>query len=175
MAEAGLRLHRGMFVQHQHAVGREVVVAGDVCAGQVIVHRLVKLDANRGVLVVKQEKHLRSLLLAEADLDRVRHLDQRMQAADLPQPNHQVVVKRLLALRADVNGLAEAKVVQSERGFAGVEIFGVGGKHLAFLRFDDVAPQPRWMQVARLERPLEGEVVFLVGRQWIKFHHLQPE
>ena len=36
----------GMLVQHEHAVWREVVIAGEGVAGEVVVHRLVKLDAH---------------------------------------------------------------------------------------------------------------------------------
>ena len=43
---SGGRLRAGMFIEHQDAMRREVVVAGEGVAGQEIVHGLVKLDAH---------------------------------------------------------------------------------------------------------------------------------
>lgn len=46
-----------MFVEDQHTVWRQIVVAGEGVAGEEIVHRLVKLDSHRRILVVQQEEN----------------------------------------------------------------------------------------------------------------------
>ena len=46
----------GVLVNDEHAVRRKIVVADDILVGQEIVHRLVELNANLGVLVVEQKK-----------------------------------------------------------------------------------------------------------------------
>ena len=71
-------------------------------------HRLVKLDAHRRVLVIQQEENLRAFLFPHAHLHGVRHLEQRMQIAHLAQPGDEIVVKMLVALRADIYRLAQA-------------------------------------------------------------------
>lgn len=91
-------------VEHEHAVRREIVVAGEGLAGQKIVHRLVEGDAHGGILVVEQEINLLVALLPEADFDVVGHLEQRMEVAQLARPQDQVEIKTLLADRADVDG-----------------------------------------------------------------------
>ncbi len=81
----------------------------------------------------------------------------------------------LVALRADVNGFAQAESVHRHGRPAGVEILRVGGQHLAVLRLDDVAPEPRRMQMAGRERAFEGQMVFFAGRQRVEFQHFQAE
>ena len=89
-----------------------------------------------------------------ADLDVFGHFEQRMQAAHLAQPGDEVVVKMLVAHGADVNGLAEAEVVHRHGRPAGVKILRISRQHLAALRLDDVAPEPRGMQLAGRETRL---------------------
>src|ERR1043165_3210159 len=98
-----------MFVEHQYPVRRQIVIAGKGIAGKEIVHRLVKLDAQRRVLVVQQEINPGIILLAQAHLDIIRHLEQRMEIAKLAQPRDEVPIKVLMALGADVNGLAQSR------------------------------------------------------------------
>ena len=81
----------------------------------------------------------------------------------------------LVAHRADVNGLAEAEVVHGDGGTSGVKILRVSRQNLAALRLDDVAPEPRGMQMAGRERALEGEMIFLAGRNGVEFQNFQPE
>ena len=165
----------GMFVEDEHAVRREVVVAGEGVAGEEIVHGLVKLDAHGRILVVEQKKDAHAFLLAHADFDVFGHFEQGLQAAHLAQPRNEVVIKMLVAHRADVNGLAEAEVVHGHGGAAGVKILRVSRQNLAALRLDDVAPKPRGMQMAGRERALEGEMIFLAGRNGVEFQNFQAE
>src|SRR5208282_2025359 len=117
-------------------------------AGKEIVHRFVKLDPEGGELMVKQEEDAFVLFLAESDLDGIRNLEQGMEITKLAQPGDQVAVEMLMALSADIDGFAKAEGVHGHGWPAGVEVFGEGGEDLAFLRFDDIAPQPGGMQVA---------------------------
>ena len=93
----------------------------------------------------------------------------------LPQPRHQVVIEMLVALGADVNGLAEAEGVHGDGGLAGVKILGIGRQYLAALRLDQIAPEFGRMQMAGRERAFEREMVFLARRQRVEFLHLQAE
>ncbi len=47
-----------VLIQHEYAVGREVIIAGERVAGEEIVHGLVELDAHRRILMIEQEKRL---------------------------------------------------------------------------------------------------------------------
>ena len=85
LSRYGLRMFRGpMFVQHEHAMRWEVVIAGKVVAGQEIVHGFVELDSEWRVLMIQQEEHLGVFLLAHADFDVVGDLEQWMEIAKLP-------------------------------------------------------------------------------------------
>src|SRR5439155_3086101 len=53
-SSGGFLFWRNGFVEDQHAVGREVVVALQDGAGQKIVHGFVKLDAHGRILVVEE-------------------------------------------------------------------------------------------------------------------------
>ena len=64
--------------------------------------------------MIQQEIEPRVLLLPHADLDGVRHFQERMQIAKLAQPDNQVIVKMLVAHRPDVNCLAEAEGVHRD-------------------------------------------------------------
>ena len=105
---------------------REVIVAGKGVARQVVMHRLVKLDADGRVLVVEQKVNAGAFFFPHADLDIFRNLEQRVQGAHLAQPGNEVVIKILVALGADVNGLAEAESVHRQGGAAGVKILHIG-------------------------------------------------
>src|SRR6266496_5181671 len=122
-------------------------------------HRFIELNANRRILMVEQEVNPGVVFLAQTDLHRVGHFKQWKEVAQLAQPNDQVVVKMLMALCPDVYGFAEAEGVHGQRRPAGVEILRVGGEDLAFLRFDEVAPKFRGMQVAGGESAFEREMV----------------
>ena len=143
-----------MFVKDQHAVRRDVVVAGERVAREEIVHRFVELDADGRVLVVEQEENAHAFLFAHADFDVFGNLEQRLQSAHLAQPDDEVVIKMLVAHGADVNGLAEAEGVHRHGGPAGVKILRVRRQNLATLRLDDVAPEPRGMHMAGRETRL---------------------
>lgn len=41
-----------VLVKNQHAVRRQVVISSEILAGEEVVHRLVKLDSHRGILVI---------------------------------------------------------------------------------------------------------------------------
>src|SRR5260221_1544197 len=147
-----------MLVQHKHAVGWKIVVAGKGVAREKIVHRFVKLDADGRVLVVEQKENARALLFPHTDLDAFGNLEQRMEAAHLAQPHNEVVVKMLVAHRADVNGFAEAEGIDRDGGAAGVKVLHIRRQNLAALRFDEVAPDFGRMNMARRERTLEREM-----------------
>ena len=138
-------------------------------------HRFVELDANRRILMVEQEVNPGVVFLAQTDLHRVGHFEQRKEVAQLAQPHDQVVVKVLVAHRADVNGFAEAEGVHGQCRSAGVKILCVGGEDLAFLGFDEVAPKFRRVQVAGGESAFECEMIFLTGRQRVELQHFHPE
>src|SRR5215471_11764464 len=70
-----------MFVEHQDAMRLEVVIAGESVAGEIIVHRLVKLHAKWRSLVIQQKINLCIVLLPHADLDIIRNLEQWLQIA----------------------------------------------------------------------------------------------
>ena len=164
-----------MLVEHQHAVRRQIVVAGEGVAGEKIVHRLVELDAHGRILVVEQKINARAFLLSHADLDVFRHFEQRMQGAHLAQPDYEVVIKMLMAHGADVDGLAETEGVRRDGWAAGVKILSIHRQNLAALRLDDVAPKLARMQMARRKRALEGEMIFFARRQGVEFQHFQSE
>src|SRR5437899_9107751 len=98
-----------MLIQNQHSMWLQVVIAGNVVAGQKVVHRFIKLDAHRRILMVEQEKNVRIFPGSHADLDVFRHFEQRMEIAHLTQPSEEIDVKMLMAERPDVNGFAKAK------------------------------------------------------------------
>src|SRR5882724_4188193 len=125
--ESGLGFRRRMVIEHEDAVGREVEITGDGRAGEEIVHGLVELDADGGVLVVQQEIDAGVFLLAQADLDGVGHFQEGLDVAGLPEPDDEVLVKMLVAHGADVDGLAEAEIVQGHGRATGVEILAEGG------------------------------------------------
>ena len=114
-----------MFVEDEHAVPRKVVVAGDGVAGEVVVHRLVKMDADGRILMVEQEINPRAFLLAHADLDIFGDFEQGLPPAHLAQPGNEVVIEMLVAQRADVMALPRPKVFIVMAG-ARLKILGVG-------------------------------------------------
>ena len=71
--------------------------------------------------------------------------------------------------------LPRPKVFMRHGGAAGVKILRIGRENLAALWLDEVAPEPGGMHVAGGESALEGEMVFLAGRQRVEFQHFQPE
>src|SRR5208282_147408 len=75
------------FVKDQHAMRRNVVVAGERIAREEIVHGFVELDADGRVLVVEQEENAHAFLLAHADFDVFGNLEQWLQPAHLAQPD----------------------------------------------------------------------------------------
>jgi len=77
---ATLRLY-GMLVENEHAVRLKVVIARESIAGEKVVHGFVELDPQWRALVVEQKIHLCIVLLAHADLDIVRDLEERMKVA----------------------------------------------------------------------------------------------
>src|SRR5258705_13995824 len=76
----------GLFVQHEHAVRRQIVASGERVSGQEIVHRFVKVQAHRRTLVIQEEENPLAVLLTHTDLDRVRHFEQWVEAAEIAQP-----------------------------------------------------------------------------------------
>ena len=129
-----------MFVEDENAVRLEVEVSRNSCAGEEIVHGLVKLYAVWSSLVVEQEKDVRIVSVAHADFDLIGYFEQRVNVAHLPKPREQIGVEMLMALGADVDGFTQAEGVHGHGGTACVEVFGVGSEDLAVLGFDDVAP-----------------------------------
>src|SRR6266478_3990038 len=127
----GDALGLGVFVHDEHAVRLEVIIAGEGVAGEKVVHRFVKLEPHLGVLMVQQEVNVCAVLLAQADFDVVRHLEERVKVAKLAQPDDQVVVEMLVAERADVNGFAQAISVHRDGGTADIKILRVGGENRA--------------------------------------------
>ena len=73
----------GMFVEHENAVGLEVEISRDGCSGEEIVHGFVKLDAVRRGLMVEQEVDVGIVPVPHANLDLIRHFEQRMKVAHL--------------------------------------------------------------------------------------------
>ena len=67
-------------------MGLQVIIARESVAREEIMHRLVKLDTQRRTLMVEKEKDSAIVTLPHANLDRIRHFQQRMEVADLPQP-----------------------------------------------------------------------------------------
>src|SRR5438270_13790320 len=98
------------------------MVAGKSFASQKIMHRFEKRNAHRRVLMIEQEIDFGVLIFPHADLDHVRHLEQRMESAELAEPHHQIVIKKLMADGADVNGSAVAVWIESHGGATGIEI-----------------------------------------------------
>ena len=92
----------------------QVVITGKRAAGQEIVHGFVELDAHGRVLMIDQNIHPHARFLAHADLDVIRHFQQGLNAAGLPQPQDEVVIKGLVALGADIDGLAQPIGVQGD-------------------------------------------------------------
>lgn len=72
-----------MFVKDENAVGLEVKVSRNGCAGEEIVHGLVKLYAVWSSLVVEQEKDVGIVSVAHADFDLIGHFEQGMNVAHL--------------------------------------------------------------------------------------------
>jgi hypothetical protein len=130
----------GMFVEDENAVGLEVKVSRDGCAGEEIVHRFVKLNAVGGGLMIEKEVNVCIVPVTHADLNLIGHFEQGMNIAHLAKPGDQVRIEMLVALGADVNGFAQAECVHGHGRTACVKVFGVCGKDLAVLGFDDIAP-----------------------------------
>src|SRR5262249_7434898 len=130
----------GVFVEDENAVGLQVEISGNGCAGQKIVHGFVKLDAERRALMVEKEIDVSVISVSHADFDLVGDLEQRMNIAHLPKPGEEVGIEMLMALGADVDGLAQTEGVHGHGRAACIKIFGVGSQYLAVLGFDDVAP-----------------------------------
>src|SRR5262245_56551954 len=125
--------------------------------------------------MVDQEVDLGLVLLTHADFDGVGHFQKRIDAAELAQPHGEIVVKELMADRADVNGPPIAIGMSGHGGASGVEILGVTANDLATLGFDDIAPEPSGMHVSGAKSALEREMVFLTRRQGIKLEHLESK
>ena len=138
-------------------------------------HGFVKLDADGRILVIEQEEHPVIVLLPHADFYVFWHLEQWLYGAHLPQPRDQIMIKMLVALRADVDRLAEPKVIHRDRRLARIEILGEGCQYLAAPGFDYVAPQSGRVQMAGGKSAFEGQVIFLLRRQGIEFQHFQTE
>ena len=85
----------------------QIIIAGKGAAGQEIMHWLIKTDANGGILVVEEEIDLHLIFLPHAHFDGVGHFEQRMNAAHLPQPDNQIMIKGLLTDRSKVNGFSD--------------------------------------------------------------------
>ena len=165
----------GMFVQNENAVRLQIVISGKRVSGQKIVHRFIKLQPQRGALMVQKEIDFRIVLLPQADFDVVGDLEQRMEVAQLPQPDHEVGIEMLMALCADVNCFAQSKGVHGYGGPAGIKVLRVGGEDLAILWFDDIAPEASGMEVTGGEGAFESEMIFFSGRELVKFHNFHAE
>lgn len=126
-------------------------------------------------MVIEQEINFGVVLLAHADFDGFGDFEEGCDAAELPEPGDQVVIEELMAHCADVDRFAVAILIDGHSGLAGIEILGVGAHDLAFLRFDQIAPDSGGMQVAAGEGPLEDQVIFFVGRDWIELHDFHSE
>src|SRR5438552_16339255 len=98
-----------------------------------------------------------------------------MKIAELPQPDHEIVVKVLMAKRPDIDRFAQPKIIHRHRGPPRVKIFGIRREYLTFLRLDDITPQTRRVKMAGWECPFERKVVFFSRRQLIEFDYLQPK
>src|SRR2546423_5947993 len=125
--------------------------------------------------MVKHEVDPAVVLLPHTHFDRVRDLKQRMNSTKLAEPYNQVIVKKLVAHRSDINGFSVTVRVHGHSGASGIKILRIRSEHLASLRLDDVAPKPRWMKMSCGERAFQGEVVFLAGGKRIEFQDLQSE
>ena len=120
-----------LFVEDEDAVRGEVVVAGEGAAGEGVVHGLEEGDAHGGILVVDEEVDFDAVALPHADFHGVGHLEQRVDADELAQPDHEIVVELLVAHGADVDGASTAEGVRGDGGATGVEILRVGADDLA--------------------------------------------
>ncbi len=85
-----------MVVKDQDAKRLEVVIARESDSGEEIMHGLVKLDADGGILMVNQEENARAFFLPHADLDVFRDFEQRMEVASLAQPRNQIMIEMLV-------------------------------------------------------------------------------
>src|SRR5476651_912906 len=113
--------------------------------------------------MVEEKINAGAFFFPHADLNTFGNFEEWMEVAHLAQPENKIVVKMLVALGADVNGLAEAEGVHRQGGAPGVKILHIGRENLAALRLNEVAPELGGMHVARGEYALEGEMVFLAG------------
>ena len=103
MAEAcvwpALRLcfGRAMFIQYQDAMGWQIVVSGESISGQKVMHRFIELEPKWRVLMIQKEIYPGIIFLPQTDLNVIGHFQQRMQVAQLPQPNDQIIIEVLVA------------------------------------------------------------------------------
>src|SRR5579864_7990957 len=67
MIERGSGFGRSVFIQHQHAVGLQVVIAGEGIAREEIVHWFVERDSDRGTLVVQKKENAGVIFLTHAN------------------------------------------------------------------------------------------------------------
>ena len=67
-------------------MGLDVKISRNGGAAQEIVHGLVKLNPVRCGVVVEEEKDVGIIFVAHADLNLVRHFEQRMNVAQLAEP-----------------------------------------------------------------------------------------
>src|SRR6266850_2214390 len=125
--------------------------------------------------MIEKEKNAIVISLAQADFDIIRHLEQGMEVTQLAQPGEQVVVEMLVALGADIDGLAQTEGVHGHRRAAVVKVFGIGGQDLAVLRFDEIAPKFGWMQVTCRESALEGQMILLTRGQLVELQNFEAE
>src|SRR5947208_2617827 len=102
--------------------------------------------------MVEDEVDPAVVLLPHAYFDRVRDFKERMNPTKLAEPYNQIIVKKLVAHRSDINGLSVTVRVHGHSGSSGIKILRISAKDLASLRLDDVAPKPRWMEVSGGER-----------------------
>src|SRR3954468_7006703 len=125
--------------------------------------------------MIEKEIYFRVVLLTQANLNRVRDFEKRMKIAHLPEPGQQIMVKMLVAERANVNGFSQAKSMHSHRGATGIKVFGISSQNLAILRLNEVAPKPGCMEVSRRESSLKREMVFFTRRELVELDDLHAK
>src|SRR5205823_13326112 len=125
--------------------------------------------------MVEEEINPRVAFLAQADSDGGGHFEKRKQIAQLAEPDDEVVVKALMAHRADVDRLAEAKGVQRQGRAPAVKVLGVSGQNLTFLGLDQVAPELGRVEVAGGKCALKREMILFPGGERVELEHFHAE
>ena len=154
---------------------RQIVIAGDGLARQKVVRGFEELDSNCRVLMVEKEVEPGFVFLPHADLHVLGNFQQRDEIAHLAQPHDEVLVERLMAHGPDVDRRPQSEAVHRHGRATAVKVLRIGREDLAILRFNQVTPEPGWMEMAGGEGAFEVQMIVFARRNRIELHDFHTE